>query len=142
MAQGGYSVFWMGCQKKLKSVTKKEGEKLFEFGGRETLKSVISCPLPCRLADADVLIEVDVAESAILLLLSLKSLKTAKVKLNLERESAVLCGKEFPLNFISSGHCCIPIGRKEGVDIEEVYQIKLIELPSEERGRAILNTHL
>ena len=80
-------------------------------------------------------------ESAIPLLLSLKSLKTAKAKLNLERDTAVLFGKEVPLNFTSSGHYCIPIGKKEGVEVEEVYQIKLSELPSEERGKAILKLH-
>ena len=85
---------WLQCfldglsEKELhvKSVMKKEGEKLFKFGGRETLTSVMSCQLPCGLADIDVLIEVDVVESAVPLLLSLKSLKTAKAKLNLEIE--------------------------------------------------------
>ena len=128
-------------EKELKSVMKKEGEKLFKFGGGETLKSVMSCQLPCRLADTDVLIEVDVVESAIPLLLSLKSLKTAKAKLNLERDTVVLFGKEVSLNFTSSGHYCIPIGKKEGVEVEEVYQIKLSELSSEERGTAILTLH-
>ena len=133
---------WLQCfldglsEKELKSVMKKEGEKLFKFGGRETLKSVMSCQLPCQLADTDVLIEVGVVESAIPLLLSLKSLKTPKAKLNLERDTAVLFGKEVPLNFTSSGHYCIPIGKK-AVEVEEVYQIKLSEL-SEERGKAIL----
>ena len=53
----------------------------------------------------------------------------------------MLFGKEVPLNFTSSGHYCIPIGKKEGVEVEEVYQIKLSELPSEERGKAILKLH-
>ena len=100
------------------------------------LTSVMSCQLPCLLADTDASVEVDVVESAIPLLLSLKSLKTAKAKLNLERDTAVLFGKKVPLNFTSSGHCCIPIGKKEGVEVEEVCQIKLSELPSGERGKA------
>ena len=52
----------------------------------------MSCQLPYRLADTDVLIEMDVVESAIPLLLSLKSLKTAKAKLNSKRDTAVLFG--------------------------------------------------
>ena len=87
------------------------------------------------------LIEVDVVESAIPLLLSQKSLKTAKAKLNLKRDTAVLFGKAVPLNFTSSGYYCIPIGKKEGVEVKEVYQIKLSELLSEERGKAILKLH-
>ena len=122
-------------EKELKSVMKKEGEKLFKFGDRETLKSLMLCQLPCRLADTDVLIEVDLVESAIPLLLSLKSLKTAKAKLNLERDTAVLFEKEVLLNFTSSGHYCIPVGKKEGVEVEEVYKIKLSELPSEEEAK-------
>ena len=53
----------------------------------------------------------------------------------------MLFGKEGPLNFTSIGHCCIPIGKKEGVEVKEVYQRKLSELPSEERGEAILKLH-
>ena len=53
----------------------------------------------------------------------------------------MLFGKEGPLNFTSSGHYCIPIGRKEGVEVEEICQTKLSELPSEERGKAILKLH-
>ena len=34
-------------EKELKSVMKKEGEKLFKFGGGETLKSVMSRQLLC-----------------------------------------------------------------------------------------------
>ena len=128
-------------EKELNKVTKKEGEKLLKFGGGETLKSVMSCQLPCRLADTDVLIEVDAVESAIPLLSSLKYLKTAKAKLNLERDTAMLFGKEAPLNFTSSGHYCTPIGRKEGVEVEEVYQIKLSELPSQERGKTIFKLY-
>ena len=93
---------WLQCfldgssEKELKSVAKKEWEKLFRYGGGETLKSVMLCQLPYRLANTDVFIEVDVVESAIPLLLSLKSLKTAKAKLNLERNTVVLFGKEVP----------------------------------------------
>ena len=58
-----------------------------------------------------------------------------------ERDTAVLFGKEVPLNYTSTGHYCIPIGRKEGAQVEEVYQTKLSELPSEERGKAILKLH-
>ena len=81
------------------------------------------------------LIEADVVELTIPLLLSLKSLKTAKAKLNLKRDTAVLFGKEVPLNFTSSGHYYNSIGKKECVEVEEVRQIKLSELPSEEEAK-------
>ena len=69
-------------------MTTSESHKVFKFGGGEQLKSQMSCQLSCRIAGKDIIIEVDVADSAIPMLPSLKSLKRAKAKLNLERDTA------------------------------------------------------
>ena len=65
----------------------------------------------------DVVIEVDVVKSAIPLLLSLKSLKKANAKLNIKKDTAEFFGTEVPLNFTSSGHYCIPIGKTDEIRI-------------------------
>ena len=61
--------------------------------------------------------------------------------MNSEKDTAVLFGKEVPLNFTSSRKFCIPKGRKEGVEVEAAYQITLNELPLEERGKELLKLH-
>lgn len=138
---------WMQCfldgfsEGERKTVTKSEGHKIFKFGGGEQLKSQMSCQLPCTIAGKDVIIEVDVVDSSIPMLLSLKSLKKAKAKLNLERDTAELFGTEVPLNFTTSGHYCIPVDRKVGVKVDEVCNTVLSELQQPERKKAILKLH-
>ncbi len=125
----------------LAKIQQKKGQKVFKFGGGEVLQSVMFCELPCNIAGKDVIIEVDVVESAIPLLLSLKSLKTANAKLNLEKDTAELFGTEVPLNFTSSGHYCIPIGRTDEVPVEEVCSVVLSDLIPEERKSILQKLH-
>ena len=118
-----------------------EGYKVFKFGGGEQRKSKMFCQIPCRIAGKDVTIGVDVVESAIPLLLSLKALKTANTKLNLEQDTAEIFGTEVPLNFTSSGHYCIPIDKRDEVTMEEVYNIILNDLEPSNRKKAITKLH-
>ena len=122
-------------------MTTSEGHKVFKFGEGEQFKSQMSCQLPCRISSKDITIEVDVVDSAIPMLLSLKSLKKAKAKLNLERDTAELFGTEVPLNFTSSGHYCIPVDGRVGVKVHEVCNTVLSELQQPERKNAILKLH-
>lgn len=69
------------------------------------------------------------------MLLSLKSLKKAKAKLNLEQDKAKLLGTEVPLIFTSSGHYCITVDGRMGVNIEEICNIVLSELQPVERKK-------
>lgn len=78
---------WMDCFLQTLSSTDMQDVKheapyrVFKFGGGEKLKSQMNCTIPCRLGNRNVLIKTDVVESDIPLLLSLKALKTARVKL-------------------------------------------------------------
>ena len=138
---------WMQCfldgfsELERENVTTSEGHKVFKFGGGEQLKSQMSCQLPFRMAGKDIIIEDDVVDSAIPMLLSLKSLKKAKAKLNLERDTAELFGTEAPLSFTTNGHYCIPVNRKVGVKVDEVCNTVLSELQQPERENAILKLH-
>ena len=101
---------WFECFKGSMSESDKvemkfeDGKKIFKFGGGERLKSKQCVQLPCRLGGKDVLITADVVESDIPLLLSLKAMKKAHVKLDLEKDEAEIFGKRVSLDYTSSGH--------------------------------------
>ncbi|CAG2236146.1 unnamed protein product [Mytilus edulis] len=64
-------------------------------------------------------IQADVVTSDIPLLLSKDSMKKAKMKLDLENDSANIFGKDVQLQCTSSGHYCVPIDQLK-VDIKGV----------------------
>lgn len=72
------------------------------------------------------------------LLLSLKSLKGAGVKLDLERDEAVILGKTVSLNFTTSGHYCMPIDKVQEMS---VYSVELKKLDSGTRKKALEKMH-
>ena len=88
-------------------VKRGDSHRNFKFGGGAILPSMMECTVPAQLGDRNVFINTDVVDSDIPLLLSLKSLKRAEVKLDLHRDVAEIFGKEVQLNFTSSGHYCV-----------------------------------
>eukprot|EP00795_Rhopilema_esculentum_P002321 gene2321-biopygen11363 len=125
----------------LMKIQQTKGQKVFKFGGGEVLQSLLFCELPCNIAGKDVVIEVDVVMSAIPLLLSLKSLKKANAKLNIEKDTAEFFGTEVPLNFTSSGHYCIPIGKTDEIRVQEVCNVVLSDVMPEERKKILQKLH-
>ena len=117
-----------------------ESRRNFKFGGGAILPSLMECTVPAQLGDRDVLITTDVVDSDIPLLLSLKSLKRAEVKLDLHRDVAEIFGKEVQLNFTSSGHYCVPICTAE-TKVEDVLSTKLSDMSDEDRKRSLLKLH-
>ena len=89
---------WLQCyldtlyEEQLKKIREFLGETLFKFGGRECLKSIKCLLLPCRLAGNEIIISVNVVHSDIPMLLSLESLKKARVKLDVENDEAEILG--------------------------------------------------
>ena len=77
-------------------------------------------------------INIDVVDSDLPLPLSLSSMKRAKVKLDVENDSAETLGSTIPLNHTSSGHYCIPIVKIE-FPVEEACAMKLHGLSEQER---------
>ena len=69
--------------------------KVFKFGGGEKLQSLASVEIPAFLAGRDVMIRTDVVDSDIPSLLSVKSMKNAKVKLDLENDTTEILGKMY-----------------------------------------------
>ena len=81
--------------------------------------------IPANIAGRRVKIHTDVVDSDIPLLLSLKSMKQAKVKLNLKDVTAEIFGKEVVLNHTSLGHYCIPIDNHQEIQVCAVHLDKL-----------------
>ena len=67
---------------------KSAGAKVFKFGGGEKLTSISSYEIPAVIADTEVLIKTDVVTSDIPLLLSIDTMKKARVKLDLVNDCA------------------------------------------------------
>ena len=122
---------WFNCfigtlsAKERDSIKQFPGSKIFKFGGGEQLKSLKCVHLPCVLAGKEVTLETDIVSSDIPLLLSLKSLKGAHVKLDLEQDEAEIFGTKVPLNFTSSGHYCVPVDKACETPVEYVNSVDL-----------------
>jgi transposase InsO family protein len=117
------------------------GEKVFKFGGGEIRKSKGSYCIPAFLAGQNVTVRTDVVDSDIPLLLSNKAMKRAKVKLDLENDTAQILGVEIALNHTSSGHYCVPIDKSEQMKVESVCAVKLYQMNPKDRYQALLKLH-
>ena len=117
------------------------GQKVFKFGGGEQLRSLASCEIPAVLAGNHVMIKTDVVESDIPLLLSIDSMKRAKIKLDLENDTAEILGTKINLNHTSSGHYCVPIDNAQEICVESVCQVQLHLLNEKEQNNALLKLH-
>ena len=120
------------------SVLKKDGHRIFKFGGGVRLKSDAEYALPAFLAGCSVLIHTDVVESDIPLLLSKTAMKKAGVILNTVNDSATILGKVVSLNCTSSGHYCVPIVKNEDVS---VLVVDLEKFPPHDKLSALVKLH-
>ena len=96
------------------------GQKIFKFGGETRLKPQGEYSIPAVIAGKEVTIKTDVVGSDIPLLLSRSAMKTAGVKMDLEKGFATIYGLDIALNLTSLGHYCIPIDRSEKIPIKEM----------------------
>ncbi|VDI80195.1 Hypothetical predicted protein [Mytilus galloprovincialis] len=78
-------------------VVENPSETLFKFGGGTVLQSTKKVTFPCAIAGIECEIQADVVTSDIPLLLSKDSMKKAKMKLDLENDSANIFGKDVQL---------------------------------------------
>ena len=84
-------------------------EKWFKFGNEGMLKSECKYVLPAEIGKNSVMIEVDIIDSDIPLLLSKDAMKKAKMKIDLEDDSAIVLGNRITLDTTSAGHYVIPL---------------------------------
>lgn len=122
-------------------VVKSPGDKVYRFGGGEVLKSQGSYCIPAVLAGKEVLIRTDVVSSDIPLLLSKPSMKRAKVKLDLENDTAEISGVTVSLDNTSSGHYCISLVKEDKMRVDSVFAVNLGQLSDNARYQALLKLH-
>ena len=120
-------------------VENKYSHRVFRFGGGTQLVSLGEYSLPACLVGNRVTIKTDVVESDIPLLLSRQAMKAARVKMDLENDSAEIMGKSVVLNITSCGHYCVPL--YGDIRIEHVNSVKLDQLSDSERLKTLLKLH-
>ena len=137
---------WLDCyldslDEYSKSLVKYEmGKKRYKFGGGEVLRSTASVQIPAEVAGIKQMIEMDVVESSIPLLWSLKDMKKAKVKLDLANDTAEIYGNLVNLNYTSAGHYCLPILPTE-TSAEVVNAVELTKLKPDELNKTLTHLH-
>ena len=137
---------WMNCYMDSldpaikEKVVEQPSDTQFKFGGGTVLRSTKKVIFPCVIAGSECEIQADVVESDIPLLLSKESMKKAKVKLDLENDSASIFGKDVQLQCTSSGHYCVPIDQID-VSVEETASALIANQDSTERADLIEKLH-
>lgn len=122
-------------------VVENPGTKIFKFGGGEVLKSIASVNVPGTLAGKKIILNTDVVESDIPFLMSKDAMKKAKVKLDLEHDTAEVMGKSVSLNVTSSGHYCLPLDNNAEINVEQVCAVSLQKLDKKEQQETIVKLH-
>lgn len=84
------------------TVTKREGEKVFKFGGGTKLKSEGEYSIPAVTAGKAVKIQTDLVDSDIPPLLSRTAMKTAGTKIDLANDRATIFGLDVALNILGA----------------------------------------
>ena len=97
--------------------------------------------IPIAIAGKKANIQTDVVQSDIPMLMSKTAMKQAKVKLDLEHDTAEILGEQINLNHTSSGHYCVPIDGKDVFDVENVCVVKLHQASEEDHAKALTKLH-
>lgn len=125
-------------------------EKWFKFGNEGMLKSKCKYVLPAEIGQNSVMIEVDIIDSDIPLLLSKEAMKKAKMKIDLEDDTAIVLGNRITLDTTSAGHYVIPLLTKtdgnhisddQVFQMEDLLSIDLIGAQTNEKSKALDKLH-
>ena len=93
----------------MRKIEEEESKRKFRFGDGEIKTSIKRVKIPANVVGKNIYIQADVVSCAIPLLLSKGSMKKAKVKINMENDTAVIFGKTLKLSCTSSGHYRVPL---------------------------------
>ncbi|KAK4298165.1 hypothetical protein Pmani_029465 [Petrolisthes manimaculis] len=88
-------------------IQEESSEATFRFGDGNMYKSTKKVKLPVNIIGNRAYVIANVVDCSIPLLFSKKSMKKAKMKLDLENDIAVIHGKKVKLRCTSSGHYCL-----------------------------------
>ena len=104
------------------SIKEEKSDSNFKFGNDGSLPSLKRVLLPCNVAGNNIMVYTDVVDSSIPLLLSLESMKKAKIVWDFANQEVYFLGSKVPLDTTSCGHHCISI-KPELVKVEECFTI-------------------
>lgn len=90
-------------------IEEEESETAFRFGDGNVYKSLKRVKFPVNIVGEKAYVTADVVNSSIPLLFSKKSMKKARMKLDMEKDVAIIHGKVVELGCTSSGHYCLPL---------------------------------
>ena len=124
-------------------VERRDSTKTFRFGNDGILKSEGEYVIPANLVGKPVNIVTDVVDSNIPLLLSLNSLKAAKVVIDTVTDSAIILGRKVSLDRTSSGHYCVSIVEdSDGVsEALSVLAVDIAKYTKNDSKKALLKLH-
>ena len=130
-------------EKEVLKVTEKDSNTTFRFGDGEVHTSMKKVKIPVTIVGKKINIETDVVDCGIPLLLSKKSMKRGRIKIDLENDTAVILGRKLKLACTSSGHYCIPLidGGESRRSTEEILFTLKGEEERKEKERNIRKLH-
>ena len=96
-----------------KLVKEYEGERTFKFGGGVRKKSLKKLCLPVYIAGMDLKVTTDVVDAEIPLLLSLQTMKKAKMIVNFAKDDVEIMGRKVKLSKTSTGHYSISLNESD-----------------------------
>ena len=119
-------------------VQKFPSEKIFQFGGGETKRSIGLWRIPVKLAGRNIILETDVVHSFIPCLISKQSLKRVGCKLDIENDQAIIFGRKINLDSTTAGHYTVEF--KDQSDPEHVF-IGAIVGNYETKAKMVVDIH-
>ena len=95
--------------KERRSIHIENSSAIYRFGDGEQKKALRCVTFPCRFGGKRVNIKTDIIDSAIPLLMSRHSMKTAGMIINMAEDTAVVFGDTVKLRTTSTGHYTLPL---------------------------------
>ena len=123
------------------TVFSEPSQNKFKFGAGGTIPSGGSYVIPIYLDGERHRLRVEVVESELPLLLSLGSMKDMGGVLDLPRGKATFFGKEFTLNYTSSGHYSLNIAPDPVYRVENILKVDLGDTDEAIRGNLLKLHH-
>ena len=90
-------------------ICEEAGESSFTFGDGSTYKSAKKVTIPCCIGEQNATITMDVVSCDIPLLLSINSMKRAKMSWNFMTDTVAIGNSAVKLRRTSSGHYVLPL---------------------------------
>ena len=131
----------LDCESRRK-VKEFESSTKFKFGNGQTLGSLKRVHIPCTIAKKTHILRTDVVSSDLPLLLGKPTMKKMNVKLDMENDTAVVCGEEVKLECTPSGHYFIPLTKPNIEELNVQYVLHVLDVQNiTDKREAVKHLH-